>query len=532
MKISFLLNKLRFLTIFLFCIGYTQPCESTIRPLKISIIKDPSTLDPRQGGEIVGSLLHFILYDGLTRLQPDGSITLNLAKNVSISENQKKYTFELRAAQWSNGSKITAKDFEYSWKKILTPNFPAPNAPLLYPIKNAKAAKNGKLPLDAVGIIATSDTTLVVELERPTPYFLKLLTFCTFFPINHIIDQKNPHWMNTANDNFISSGAFKLVKWRQGNEILLIKNPLYWDANQINLDAIHIITISDQNTALQLYEKGDLDLIGFGYSPIPTESIPQLKNSLISYPVPATTIICFNISTFPFNNKNIRKAFAYSINRQEIVNNITQLEETIATNIIPPGLSEEEPMSYFKDRNTDLALYHFQLGLKELEIKKEQFPKITYTYSSAAAVPHKIAQSLQQIWESLFHIQISLKKKEPPIFTNLLTNKSYEIAQTFYFAQYNDPTSILDRFTNSQNPKNFSGWENEQYTHLVSLAAIETDTKVRNALFQSAERVLLEEMPIAPIYHWKTSFMMKPYLEHPPIAKHGIFEMIKVRFKN
>ncbi|HVW99391.1 MAG TPA: ABC transporter substrate-binding protein, partial [Candidatus Babeliaceae bacterium] len=171
--------------------GKPEAPSKKLHILRMNVNREPVSMDPRQGSEYVSSTLHFMLFEGLMRLNPDGSLTPAQAKSVEISDDRKTYTFHLRDTKWSDGTPVTAYDFEKAWKKILSPHFAAPSASLLYAIRNAEKAKRGTISLEDVGIHSTDPRTLIVELESPTPYFLSLVSFCVFFPVKQTADE-NP----------------------------------------------------------------------------------------------------------------------------------------------------------------------------------------------------------------------------------------------------------------------------------------------------------------------------------------------------
>ncbi|MBS0648056.1 MAG: peptide ABC transporter substrate-binding protein [Verrucomicrobia bacterium] len=500
--------------------------------LRMNISREPTTMDPRQGSELVGSTLHFMLFEGLVRLNPDNSITPAQAQSIEISDDRKTYIFHLRKTKWSDGTRVVAADFENAWKKILTPNFPAANAHLLYPIKNAEKAKRGVVPLDQVGIRAPDSKTLVVELENPTPYFLDLISFCVFFPVSHTVDETDPAWMQEASSHFISNGPFRLVSWKHHNELVLEKNPYYWEAPQIDLDKIQISMVSDENTVLNMYKKNELDIMGLGISPLPKDALLQYQQwgELKTYSIPATTILCFNVNRFPFDNKNIRKAFAYAVNRKEIVDNITQLEEEVATNIIPSGLKYNPHLSYFQDNNIKRAQKLFRRGLEELHITPQEFPVITYYYSHDS-LNHKLAQALQQQWSKILGVKVHLEQSDHKVFLDRLKNRNYDLAQSFWFAQYNDPLSILERFKYQANAKNYCGWENPEYIRLLEKSYTDATEEERMKTLKTAEALFMEEMPLTPLYHWKSAFMIKDHLDYKEFPADGFFELTRISVK-
>ncbi len=498
--------------------------------LRMNISREPPTMDPRKGSDWIGSAMHFMMFEGLMRLNPNGTLTPAQARSVEISDDRLTYTFHLRGAHWSDGSLVTAQDFELAWKKIIDPEFGAVNAHLFYPIKNAEHIKKGVLPVDQAGIYSKDDLTFVVELEKPTPYFLDLISFCVFYPINHLIDEKNPQWMMEASPQFVSNGAFKLKTWKHRQEIVFEKNQEYWEAPLIDLDEVHVSMVADENTALSMYQNGQLDIIGMVVSPIPTEALHHFFNEgvLKNQAAPATTIISFNTSRFPFTNKHIRKALAYAIDRSEIVQHITQLGEEVATNIIPSCLTGNVN-SFFEDHAVDLARKELMLGLKELGI--HQLPVVTLEYSQGE-VNHKLAQVLQEQWKKTLGIEVNIEKQEHKILLDRLTSRNYDLATSFWFAQYKDPMSIFERFKFKNNAKNYPDWENGEYTELMNQSAYDASPEKRAKTFARAEALLLEEMPLAPIYHWQTSFMMKDHLALHDLEPSGAFDYTRLSVKD
>ncbi len=291
--------------------------------------------------------------------------------------------------------------------------------------------------------------------------------------------------------------------------------------------------VRDENTVLQMFENGELDFIGDSLSPIPKDALTkyQKKGLLKTFPSAATSAVSFNISQFPFSNKSIRKTFAYAIDRQEIVNNITQLGEEVATQIIPTCLKTEPANSYFKDGNLKKAKKHFAQGLKELGISEEEFPILTYNYSFSD-LNHKLAQALQQQWAKNLGVKVQLERSEHKVFLDKLVNRDYTLSQMFWFAQYHDPMSVLERFKYKANPKNYCNWENPTYISLLEKTAEDVTPQERAKLLEAAEHLLLSEMPLTPIYHWKTVFMAKDhvtYEEYP--ADHGYLQLNRIGIK-
>ena len=232
--------------------------------LRLSFLDIPMSLDPRLGGDEIAKYKLKMLFEGLTRIGQNSKPILALAKSVEISSDLKRYEFKLRRSVWSDGSPLIAYDFEYAWKKIL-PSFYTPFAYFFYPIKNAKAAKEGKIPLDKVGVKAINENILVVELENPTSEFWNL--FLTLYsPINHRLEELHPDWAQSGESTFVCNGPMKLIKTLTNGGFEFVKNPHYWDEKNIKLNRIHI-SKSNSETALAMYKNNEIDWIGHPMRP-------------------------------------------------------------------------------------------------------------------------------------------------------------------------------------------------------------------------------------------------------------------------
>ena len=482
--------------------------------LNISIPHDPPTMDPRKGGDELSSTLHFMLFEGLTRLMPDGSVSLAQAKSVDISSDKMHYTFHLKDTVWSDGTPVTAYDFEKSWKDILDPNFPSSNAQLLYPIIHADEAKKGLVPIEDVGIKALDAKTLQVDLIRPTPYFLELISFCVFFPVNQQLDSKDPNWAFQKGPHFTSNGFYILKKWQHSGEVTIAKNPQYWNQDAVSLEGIRFIILDHETTVLQMYERGELDLIVQYLSPLPTDALPALKKRGMVHvdPMGGSTLCTFNTLKIPFNNRNIRKAFSYAMNRASIVQDITQLDEIPAFGAIPPVLKKNKNRAFFKDCNAARAKELFNKGLEELGIDCSELD-LTYHYSTTE-LDHKIAQALQQQWKIALGVHVKLANVERKVLLDMLTKRNYAMAQTTWYAQYSDQMNLLERYISRDNVKNYAHWENPEFVSLLNKSFFATSPEERLAILEQAEEIFVDDIPITPIYHKNAITLFKPYIKN------------------
>jgi oligopeptide transport system substrate-binding protein len=463
------------------CAGESQPKTN---PLRISFSAKPTTLDPQKAGDFVSSTLISMLYEGLTRCLPGGSPELAMAEKVEISDDQKTYIFHLRKANWSDGSPVTAYDFERSWKNILQPTSLC--VYLFYPIKNVEKYIKKEASLDTVGIKALDETRFCVELERPTSYFYALTAFPSFLPM-HL----DPNLFN---------GPFCINKKTAPSEIILVKNKNFWNQKEIAIEEIHIRIVPDETTALHLFERGELDFVGGNLSSLPFDALGELKEQLFLIPSATTTFCSFNTQSPPFSNIHLRKAFSYAIDRKTIVNSLTQSSQIPATSLLPPCFSSDcQELS-----NPAKARLHFKKGLNELNITESDLEALILYYKPGS-MEKRLAQTLQKQWKSVLGVEIQLVQLDFKSHAHLLKNRNYQLALASWTAQFDDPVSILDRFKDKGHLKNYPGWEDPQYIQLLNAA---NDSEEREKLLEEAALFLMDAAPLTPIYHWNSPVLL------------------------
>jgi oligopeptide transport system substrate-binding protein len=508
-------QMLKKLLVLLTSVLFLTSCSTNPLPKKdkktlfLNFTESPITLDPRKSGELVSSTFIFMMFEGLTKITPNSTSDYGLAEKIVIANDFKTYTFFLRDAYWSNGDPITSEDFAYSWKTLLEPTFPSPNAYLLFPIKNAKQIKSGKIPPDALGISCPNSKTLVVELEKPTPFFLKLTSFCTYFPVNHKIATLYPHW-SESEIHFTCSGPFIFSKWKRDVEVEILPNMNYYAHRRILLDKINITFINDNLLANAMFQQGDIDIAGACFSEIPVEVINDktLSTKVHFVPINSTYFCTFNLTKAPFNNVNIRKALSLAINRGEIVDVIGQKETSVARQIISPYLKENDFTCYTRESNVEKAKEYFEKGLEELSISKKDFPKFIFTYRNNPR-DLQMAEIIQQQWRKTLGIETQLENAELKTFINKLIHRDYEVAQALWIAQYLDPMDIFNRFRYKENPKNYCHWENKDFQAVLDLSEKTTDPYFRKQLLKEAEQIMADESPISCICHYELTYLIQ-----------------------
>lgn len=489
--------------------------------LRMNLHTEPPTLDPRKAGDTTSCSIINMCFEGLYKLGTSGEALPALAERVEISEDQKTYTFYLRKADWSDGMPITAKDFEETWKSILHPLFNCYFASDYYLIKNGKKAKEKLCSLEEVGIRATGPNTLVVELEHPAPYFLSLISSHSFVAVPAHIVKEFPNWAKEAGERFVGNGPFVLKKWRHYNEIVVEKNPRYWDRDKVRLERISLPMIADENTELSMFENGELDWAGKPFSSLPSDALPYLtkREPLNTRPIAATYFYIFNTKSFPFHNVHIRRAFALAVNRQEIIENVLQGLQLPATGMIPPIMWKYHT-PYFQDADLQNARKELALGLKELKLSLSDFPTITLSYNTAEG-HHKIAQAIQGQWLKALGIRVKLENKEWKVFLDDVEKHQFQIARMGAVASFSDPVTFLDLYKYKTNSNNHPQWNDPLYTELMEKADQITSPAERMALLKQAETLLIEQMPIIPLYFYTSTYLKKPYVKGLALSELG-----------
>ncbi|MGE7272156.1 peptide ABC transporter substrate-binding protein [Brevibacillus panacihumi] len=481
--------------------GNSSPAGEKL--FRINIGSEPRTADPGLADDSTSILVVSSLFDGLTRKGEDDKIHNAVAEKIDISEDGLQYTFHLRDSKWSNGDPVTAHDFEFAWKRALDPVFASNYAYHFYYLKNGEAYNSGKAKAEDVGVKVIDDKTLEVQLENPAPFFLELTAFATYYPVHKKTAMENPNWAMEANTH-IGNGPYNLKKWEHKSAIQFVKNDHYWDKDNVKVDRIDVTMIEDNNTAYSMFENGELDWAGAPLIALPPDAIPILKESgkLQSKPSASTYFYSFNIEKPPFNNVKIRKAFSYAIDRKMIVENIMQTGQTPALGFLPPTMSVK-PDGYFQDHDTQRAKQLLEEGMKELGISK--LPPITVIFNTSDG-HKKIAEAIQDQWKKTLGADVKISNLEFKVFLDTVDETNYQVARRGWGGDFNDPINFMEIFREKKGNNN-TNWENAKYNELLVQVSKETDPQKRKQLFGEAEQILMDEMPVAPIYFYTESWL-------------------------
>ncbi len=482
--------------------------------LRISLPRPTSLLDPRIGTDRTSGIVIKMLYEGLMRIDPTGKPSCASCERITISEDQRKYTFFLRKSNWTNGTPVTAYDFEYAWKKVLDPQFKTPFAYLFYPIKNAERVKSLQAPVEELGVIAHDMYTLEVQLEHPAPHFLELCAHWIYSPLCKEVDQLHPGWAYYGDDTYVSNGPFRLAKWKRNTEIQVLKNPGYWDASSVSINQIDISIVEDPQRALTLYQRGELDWIGEPLSEIPPEAfkIEDFEKKIISHPIAALHWYSLNVKVAPFTSKKCRQALAIALNRRTMVDKLFSGREKCAYSILPPGLSQtDEP--YFTDADSEKAKSLFNEGLAELNLTLKDLPPFMITCCDQE-IHRSIALVAAKQWNEVLGIDVKIEVFKWDRFMEKCGQHDFQIMGITWYCWVYDPSYILYQLKTLSHEMNFSQWHDPLYASYIDKAQNSTDNRTRLELLHEAETVVMQELPIIPLFYYTFKYMKKDYLDN------------------
>ncbi len=492
--------------------------------LRIGMEHPPLSLDPRIGEEAHSSHILQLLFEGLTRVNKQGKVENGMAEQIEIAPDFKCYVFKLRKAVWNDGSPITAFDFEYAWKKVLTPEFKSPFADLFYPITYAKEAKEGKVSTDMVGIAALDDNTLKVDLTNPTPSFLELTAQSLFYPVREHIDQVDPQWPYQAGEHYPCNGPFQLeLNDSAHHTYRLVRNPRYWDTASISLDEILFMQINPYQ-ALEALNRKELDWIATPFGSLyPVYAAREQKPTTVTPDVSGCWLV-FNTTCEPFHHHKIRRAFAYGIHREQLIGQ-TFLALTPAYSVLLPrqNSAQSYPRPRFPKHNIDVARVLFQEALDELGLTREDFPPVELVFGSGG-IRDQIALCLKNQLEAIFGLSCTLRSLNWHSLFPKLINGAFQLGLVNWTPHTEDPITALNTFRYANDGPNISKWENKQFQHWLELSDQETCLERRASYLLSAEEELVNAIPVVPLFYQPSQPLVKQDLQ-PDL--HHFFDVAK-----
>lgn len=501
----------------------TEQAKTEPMVLHWSINSEPPSLDPGIAVDADSFDMIYACFEGLTSYDLNGQLVNAQAESFENSPDFTKFTFKIRQGlQWNNGDPITANDFVYSIKRNLDPKTASEYAYQLYYIKGGEEFNAGKGKVEDVGVKALDDHTVEFTLKSPTPFFRELTFFPTLFPLHQKTIESNPAWAAEAK-TIVSNGPFNMESWEHKKKIVFVKNPTYWDKDNVKLDRIEINMIDDNNTAFSMFENNELDWGGYPASTLPPDAIQKLKDEgkLMVADNPGTQSVVFNTQKPPFSNQKIRQAFAYAINRQEIIDNVLQTGVPKALGWVPTSMGLK-PDGYFQE-DAARAKQLLAEGMKELNLTS--FPEVTYTFDSTD-VNRKVGEVLQDQWRKTLGVEVKLYTAELKVYRDMRSQGNFDMIRFQWGADFNDPINFLEMFRDKTGGNNHPDWENPKFKELIDKSYQEADLDKRKQILLEAETLLMEEMPLAPI-----NFRGSPYVKNDRVKDFIIFPLGGAYFK-
>ncbi|MEK4287911.1 hypothetical protein BSK59_26895 [Paenibacillus odorifer] len=498
--------------------GNTASAVQAKQVLRIGFDYIPVDLDPATSTDSSTTTVIKGIFEGLVRLNDAGEAVPGIAKSWTVSKDGKTYTFSLRpSAKWSNQQQVKASDFEYAWKQALAPQSMNSYAFKMFIIANAENYHKGKLKESSkVGVKALNNDTLQVTLNEKTSHFPQLLAESIYMPINAQVAKADKNWAYNIK-TMVTNGPFKLQQWDE-NSIHLIKNPNYYTAQEIRFSEVHLLRPkAGTPSPTMAYLNNEVDWVGAKDELIDKASLNSVfPQELYALPYASTYYYQFNLSKAPFKNLKIRKALAMAANRESIGYG------TPAYGFIPRSIrgsklnfrSEIIDTRYFKE-DVIQAKKLLQEGLKEEGLT--QLPSFSIIINEGH---EEIAEAVINSWNKNLGITVGFEVQP---WEDLLDNRlklNYTMAKAAWAADYNDPSTFLDYFT-SWSSDNDSGWSSALYDSYIKQARLTLDTSERNKLYAKAEKMLIDQMVILPLYYFYADVLHKPNIKKVSVEYDG-----------
>ena len=478
--------------------------------------------------------------DGLTTVDVKGNTIPGIAKSWDVSNNGLTYTFHLRDAKWANGDDVTAQDFVYSWHRIIknAGNYAYMLGSEGASIKNADSLINlgttaTDEQLNTLGIKATDDKTVVVDLEKNVPYFVGLMSFPCYFPQNQKFVEKCGKNYATKPEYILGNGAYKMTKWIKGNKATFTKNDKYYDAKSVKTKNLEMYLVQDPKTAAQNFDNGKVDYATINSTLVDKykgkDTFKAIREGYLAY------LIC-NFKADTTANKNLRHALSYAINRKDLCDNILKDGSQPATGFVPAQLCKSPSGKDFREESGKYVDYDVKKAQEYLDAAKKELGTDTITvdllYGTDESPMDTMAEYLQGSFSKLKGLKVNMVAtvKKDRIY-NRQANGNYQIACTRWGPDYADPTTFLNVLT-STNSNNYGKWENAQYNSLLKQAQNETDVNKRWNELLEAEKVMMDDMPNIPVVQTGTAALQAKNVKglvHNTVSTPYVFKYVTLK---
>ena len=446
--------------------------------------------------------------DGLTTVDVKGNTIPGIAKSWDVSNNGLTYTFHLRDAKWANGDDVTAQDFVYSWHRIIknAGNYAYMLGSEGASIKNADSLIDlgttaTDEQLNTLGIKATDDKTVVVDLEKNVPYFVGLMSFPCYFPQNQKFVEKCGKNYATKPEYILGNGAYKMTKWIKGNKATFTKNDKYYDAKSVKTKNLEMYLVQDPKTAAQNFDNGKVD-----YATINSTLVDKYKgkDTFTTFNEGFLFYLNLNFQVKTLADKNVREALSYAINRKDLCENVLKDGSRAATGMVPSQLSKSPAGKDFRDDAGVLVGYDVKKAQEYLDAAKKELGTDTITvdllYGTDESPMDTMAEYLQGSFTKLKGLKVNMVAtvKKDRIY-NREEHGTYEIACTRWGPDYADPTTYLNLFLTG-NSNNFGKYSNAKVDSLMKQVQTESDVNKRWDLMTQVEKTALDDLAYIPVF--------------------------------
>jgi oligopeptide transport system substrate-binding protein len=473
---------------------------------------EPQTLDPHKLEGVPEINITADLFEGLTTYGPKAEVVPGAAESWSISDDGKVYTFHLRKdGKWSNGEKLTAQDFVYSFQRAVDPATASPYAYILEPVVNAAEITGGtQKDLNQLGVKALDDYTVQITLTAPTAHFLQLVRHNIGFPVNKAsIEKYGDKW--TRPGNLVGNGAYVLQDWKPQASLTVVRNPNFHDAASVKLDKTVFYPTEDIGEELKRYRAGELDVT---YE-VPNDQIKWIRANMADQfhnePYLGTYYYVINLTRDPLGKDlKLRRALALAIDRDLIVDKITQAGELPAYSWVPPGMPgyEQQALDFAKMSQAD-RVKEAQKLYQEAGYGPDKPLKVEILYNTSEN-HKKIAVAIQSMWKKALGVDATITNQEWKVYLDTRKQKNFQVARAAWIGDYMDPYTFEQMFLSNAGPQNDPGYNSKKYDDLLDQAQKTVDQPARLKLLQEAERTFLDDMPMIPIYFYVTKHMVSP----------------------
>ena len=471
---------------------------------------EPGTLDPGAAADSFSLEVLGDLYEGLTAEAADGTVVPGVAASWTVDPTGTRYEFYLRHdAQWSNGAPVRAQDFVNAWRRVVDPKQGSPVADNLRIILGTEAIIAGRANVSSLGVSAPRDDVLAVVLTRPAPYFPQLLTHYSTFPVFSESAAKS-HDART----WVSNGAYVLSSWTPGGGLQLSKNATYWDRDHVRVTNVAYVPVSDEYAEWLRYRAGELDLT----QSVPAAALASIRKENLSElhlaPFLGTMYYAFNLRAAPFkNNVDLREALAMAIDRRAILTAILPFGQKPAFGFVPNGTWNYQPQSWdWTDTPDATRIAEAQRLYAKAGYSRQAPLHLKLLFNSSPSIK-QIAIATAAMWKETLGIETELIDEEYRVFLDSRKNLSrWDVVRLAWVADYNDAGSFLDTLR-SGSANDDSGYDNPQFNALIDKAERTADIQTRREILESAERTMLADYPVIPIYFYSSKRLFKPYIQ-------------------